>query len=127
MLEGGDFLTIPKQHNFVSVVGSIYSPNSFHYEPNRTVEYYLKKSGGGTKDADMKSVYVLKANGEVLSKAQHGGMLSWSSFESQVLMPGDTIVVPVDFERVPYLGLIKDISDIVFKIATTAGVAIAVL
>jgi hypothetical protein len=42
-------------------------------------------------------------------------------------MPGDTVVVPEDLERVPYLRLIQNISDIVFKIATTAGVAIAVM
>jgi hypothetical protein len=42
-------------------------------------------------------------------------------------MPGDTIVVPENLERLPYLRLVRDVSDIVFKIATTAGVAIAVM
>ena len=42
-------------------------------------------------------------------------------------MPGDTIIMPEDLERVPYLKLISQISDIMFKIATTAGVAIAVM
>jgi len=127
VLEDADTLMVPKQPNFVSVIGSVYVPNSFHYEPNRSVDYYLKKSGGSTKDADMKGMYLLKANGEVLSKAQSGGLLAWSSFESQVLMPGDAIVVPMNFERGAYFGLIKDISDIIFKIATTAGIAIAAL
>lgn len=42
------------------------------------------------------------------------------------MMPGDTIVVPEDLERVPYLKLIHDISDIFFKVATTAGIAFAI-
>lgn len=124
-LEGDDTLYVPQQYNFVSVVGSVYSPNSVHYEPNRTVDYYLKKSGGPTKDADDDSIYIMRANGETFSKRQTSSF-AFSSFGSQVLMPGDTIVVPVNFDRVPYLRLVKDMSDIVFKIATTAGVALAI-
>jgi len=40
-------------------------------------------------------------------------------------MPGDTLVVPENLERVPYLKLISELADIAFKIATTAGVAVA--
>lgn len=127
VLEGDDTLVVPKQLNFVSIVGSVYSPSSFHYEPNQTVDYYLKKSGGPTKEADEDYLYILKANGEIVSKAQQNTMFSFSRFSSLTLMPGDTIVVPINFEQVPYLRLVKDISDIVFKIATTAGVAVAVL
>jgi polysaccharide biosynthesis/export protein len=125
VLTEGDVLHIPSQPNFVATVGSLYSPSAYLYEPNQTVAYYLKKSGGPTKNADKKHIYVLKANGEVISKEQ-GGKL-FASFESQRLMPGDTIVVPENLERVPYLRLLKDVTEIVFKIATTAGIAIAVL
>ena len=55
---------------------------------------------------------------------QHKGF--FSDFGKTVLMPGDTIVVPENLERIPYMRLAKDIADIVFKIATTAGVAFAV-
>jgi polysaccharide biosynthesis/export protein len=125
VLEEGDVLHVPKQPNFVATVGSLYSPSAYLYEPNRTVAHYLKKSGGPTKTADKKHIYVLKANGEVISKEQGGSL--FASFESQKLMPGDTIVVPENLERVPYLRLVKDVTDIVFKIATTAGIALAVL
>ncbi len=124
-VEDGDALHIPAKPNFVSAIGSVYSPNSYHYEPNRTVDFYLNRCGGPTKNADEDYIYILKANGEVMSKAQ-GGML-FSRFSSYRLMPGDTLVVPEDFERVPYLRIVKDVADIVFKIATTAGVAIAAL
>ncbi len=123
-LTDGDVIVIPKRPEFVSVVGSVYTPTAFLYEPGKTVGDYIKQAGGITKNADKDHIYVLKANGEVYSKKQAGILNNFYSYKP---MPGDTIVVPEDFERIPYLRLIKDISDIVFKIATTAGVAIAAL
>ncbi len=123
-VKDGDALHIPPKPSFVSVVGSVYSPGSFLYEPNKTLNYYLEKSGGASKTADTKYMYLLKANGEILSMTQHNGF--FSKFGKTVLMPGDTVVVPENLERVPYLRLVKDIADIAFKIATTAGVAFAI-
>jgi len=120
-VENGDSLHIPKKPNFVSVVGSVYSPSSYLYTEDATVESYLKKSGGITERGDEAHIYVLKANGEVVSAP---GINSWfSDIYDHKLRPGDTVVVPEDLERIPYLRMIKDVTDIVFKIATTAGVA----
>jgi len=120
----GDTIDIPQKPSFVSVVGSVYSPGSFLYEPNQELKFYLAKSGGMSKTADEDYMYVLKANGEIISMSQNDGF--FSKFTNTVLMPGDTIVVPENLERVGYLKLISDISDIIFKIATTAGVAVAI-
>jgi len=122
-LKDKDSIDIPSKPSFVSVVGSVYSPGSFLYEPNQSLKFYLSKSGGIAKTADEDYMYVLKANGEIFSMSQNNGF--FSKFTNMVLMPGDTIVVPEDLERIGYLKLISDISDIVFKIATTAGVAVA--
>ena len=122
-LEPGDTLFIPKRPNFIAVVGSVFSPSAYLYEPNMTLDYYLSKSGGPTKSADDDYIYLLKANGEVISKDQMSGM--FSRFGKVELMPGDTIVVPENLERIPYLRMVKDITDIIFKIAVTAGVALA--
>ena len=123
-LHEGDSLYIPQRPNFVSVVGSVYSPNSFMVEAKMTLDDYLRKAGGPTKTADKDSVYVIKANGEILASAQTKGM--FNKFDDTVLMPGDTIVVPEDLDRVPTFKVIKDVADIVFKIATTAGIAFAI-
>jgi len=123
-IKNGDTLHIPPQPSFVSVVGSVYSPGSFLYEPNKTLSDYLANSGGISKTGDKKYMYLLKANGEILSMTRHSSF--FSKFGNTVLMPGDTIVVPENLERVPYMRLVKDISDIAFKIATTAGVAFAI-
>jgi len=102
------------------VVGSVYSPSAYLWEEGRPLEYYLEKSGGPTRSADDKRMYVIKANGEVFSKVQISG------FKNIQLRAGDTIVVPEDLERLPVLRLVKDLTDIVFKIAVTVGVLIAV-
>lgn len=123
-LQKGDSLHIPQRPNFVSVVGSVYSPNSFMFKTDMTLAEYLEKAGGPTKTADDDSIYVIKANGEILASAQNKGM--FNDFKDTRLMPGDTIVVPEDLERVPAFKVIQDVSDIIFKIATTAGIAFAI-
>jgi len=123
VLENGDRLNIPKQVEFVSVVGAVYNPNSFLYQPDFVVKDYLGRAGGPAKNADDNYIYVLKANGEVASNAQHG--IFFNDFEELGLMPGDTIVVPEKLDRIPILMLSRDVADILFKIATTAGVALA--
>jgi len=124
-LEDGDVLEVPAKPSFVSVVGSVYTPSSFLYQPEARLSDYLSKSGGPMQSADTRHMYVLKANGEVLSLAQAG--MSSQRFKSLRLMPGDTIVVPEDLERVPYFRLFRGITDSLFKIATTAGIALAIL
>ena len=122
-LQDGDVLFVPKKPGFVAVVGSVYSPNSFVYETNMDIGDYLQLSGGPTKDADTDHIYVQKANGEVVS-AQQKGM--FSSFYDQELMPGDTVVVLENLDRIPTLRLFKDLTEIVFRIATSAGIAFAI-
>ncbi len=125
VLEDGDELDVPAKPSFVSVVGSVYTPSSFLYRPEDRVDDYLSRSGGPTRNADKRHMYVLKANGEVLSMAQSG--MGSHRFKSLRLMPGDTLVVPEDLERVPYFRFFRGITDSLFKIATTAGIALAIL
>ncbi len=125
VLEDGDSLDIPTAPSFVAVVGSVYSPGSFLHHNGLVVADYLKKSGGPTSSADTDRIYIIKASGEVLSKASTG--VFTKPLGRVTPMPGDTIVVPEDVERVPYLRLVKGVSDVLFKIATTTGLAYAIL
>jgi polysaccharide biosynthesis/export protein len=123
ILGNGDRLHIPKQTEFVSVVGAVYNPNSFLYRPDFAVKEYLGLAGGPAQNADENYIYVLKANGEVVSNSQQS--MFFNRFEDFLLMPSDTIIVPEKLDRIPILMLSRDIADILFKIATTAGVALA--
>ena len=117
-LHEGDHLHIPQRPNFISVVGSVYSQSSFMFDSTKKLKDYLNNAGGPKKTADRDAIYVMKANGEVVTAAK----MSVSQ-----LMPGDTIVVPEDLDRIPTWKVIKDVTDIVFKIATSAGIVFAIL
>jgi protein involved in polysaccharide export with SLBB domain len=128
-------LYIPETPGIVSVVGEVFNPASLLYQKDNTVGYYLNKVGGMTKEADKKQLSVIKADGSVISMAQRNrGLISWDSennrwlfggFMSIKLDPGDTIVVPRKMDRFYWLKTTKDITQILFQIALTAGVVLA--
>lgn len=121
-LEEGDKLHIPENPAQVQVMGSVYNQTSFIYSPGSSVSDYLKKAGGFTRNADDDEMYILKVNGMAISKRNSSGWLG--GFNSKRLDPGDTIVVPEKIEKVVWLREVKDITQILYQIAVTAGVLI---
>jgi len=121
----GDQLEVPSNPKVISVFGQVYNPNSFLYIAGETVETYLGKSGGFTKDAEESDMYVVKADGTVVSRQTSNGFLFFGGFMESELDSGDTLVVPQKLERVAWMRDIKDITTIISQIALTAGVLIA--
>lgn len=122
-LEEGDVLIIPARPAQVQVIGSVYNQTALIYKREASVASYLKKSGGLTKEADEDQIYVLKVDGTAISKREGGGWIS-GGFMSSRLDPGDTVVVPEKVEKVVWLREVKDITQILYQIAVTAGVLI---
>jgi len=89
-VRAGDVLTIPKQPSHVTITGQVYNPNAIAYRPGKSVGWYLQKAGGPNELANKKDVFVVRANGEVLT----GTSGWWSGFVGESIMPGDVIVVP---------------------------------
>ncbi len=88
----GDSIYIPKRPDFVVVTGQVYNSNAMAFEPRKTVDWYLQRAGGATDLADKKAVFVVRANGSVVSGKSEGW---WSrNVWSARIEPGDTIVVP---------------------------------
>lgn len=85
-LEDGDVLHIPTRGGVVQVIGSVNDENSYIYHSDFRVKDYLAKAGGPTREADVKRMFVIRADGSVVGD-RHG-------FERMRLMPGDAIVVP---------------------------------
>jgi protein involved in polysaccharide export with SLBB domain len=136
-LENGDKLVIPQMPGVVHVVGEVFNPTSLLYERNSSVNYYLRRVGGMTKDADKGQLSVIKADGSVISMQQgnRGKLIFWDSTSNQWLFggfmnhrlePGDTIVVPRKIDRFFWLKSTKDITQIIFQIAVAAGVVFAI-
>ncbi|MBI5747019.1 MAG: SLBB domain-containing protein [Nitrospirae bacterium] len=120
LLEDGDTLIIPEKPQQIQVIGAVYNQTAFVYDPDSTVSSYIEKAGGVTRDADNRAIYILKVDGTAISKRAAGGFLS----DWKVLDPGDTIVVPEKIEKIAWLREIKDITQILYQIAVTAGVLI---
>jgi len=134
-LEDGDTVLVPQMPQHVQVIGAAFNPTAFLYEPGRTVSSYLNQAGGLTADANEKSIYVLKVDGTAVSGQTGRGFraLRWDPrsnrwvggrLMSLVLDPGDTIVVPERIEKIVWLREIKDITQILYQVAVTAGVII---
>jgi protein involved in polysaccharide export with SLBB domain len=92
-LEDGDVFIVPPLPATVNVVGAVYDQNSFIFKPNRRVGDYLKLAGGPGRDADKKHMFIIRADGSVISKTTSNGLWG-NTFESARMNPGDTVVVP---------------------------------
>jgi protein involved in polysaccharide export with SLBB domain len=92
-LEDGDTFTVPPTPATVNVVGAVYDQNSFMFIPNRRVGDYLKTAGGPGRDADKKHMFIIRADGSVISKTTASGVWG-NTFESAHMNPGDTVIVP---------------------------------
>lgn len=120
-LMGGDVLEVPPRPSSVNIFGQVYNTTSIIHEQGEPLDYYLEKSGGATKDADMDEAYVIRADGSVSSRQNAPSFLFFDRFMSTELNPGDSIVVPQRLERTAWLRDIKDITTIISQIALTAG------
>jgi polysaccharide export outer membrane protein len=133
-LEEGDSLFIPTRNSVINVTGAVMSRGSFIYSENLDYKDYISMSGGFTRYADESNIYVLKVDGTAMKLSN--SFLHWNmtmsrweagSFgeDSKQLEPGDTIIVPIEVERIAWLREFKDLTQIMYQIAVTAGVAVA--
>ncbi|GFO59402.1 hypothetical protein GMST_17270 [Geomonas silvestris] len=123
-LQGGDTLDIPQSTNSVMIFGEVYNPTTAVETPGQTVQDYLKKAGGPTASAEEMEMYVVRADGTVVSRREVRGFF-FDSFLSMKLDAGDTIVVPQRLEKVAWMREIKDIAYILGQTALAAGVLVA--
>jgi polysaccharide export outer membrane protein len=114
LLRNDDKILIPKQTQEITILGEVESPTSHLYQAGLTRDDYIAKSGGTTQKADRKRIYVVRANGDVIS----GGRSGWFRRTQAVdIRPGDTIVVPLDTERVRGLPLWTAVTTIIYNLA----------
>lgn len=116
-LQDGDKLTVPTIPQAVTVMGEVQYPTSHLHSDGATVDDYLERSGGHTRQADEDRVYVVKADGSVMLPKQS----RWFGGRSQSLQPGDTIIVPIDVDRLNQLELWTNVSQIVYQMALGAA------
>jgi polysaccharide export outer membrane protein len=105
----------------VTVAGEVFYPTSHLYTKGSDRDRYVQLSGGTTGKADTKRIYVIRADGSVES-----GKSWFDGLNADEIRPGDTIVVPLDVDRVRPLTLWSNVSQIIYQLAIAAASANAV-
>ncbi|WP_240652703.1 SLBB domain-containing protein [Rheinheimera riviphila] len=109
LVEEGDELYVPYNQTTVSVVGEVQHASSHRFRSGMSVDDYLQLAGGYRKRADDERVYVIRADGSVFVPNRG----SWFEVSTQTLLPGDTIVVPLDTDYTTRLSLWTKVTSII--------------
>jgi len=118
----GDVLVVPKRPGYVLVNGQVFHPTAVSYQNGRSAKWYLSQAGGLTQIADKKAVFVVRADGSVVSaKGNRDGFFAGDPLNG-TLRPGDTVVVP---EKAPRIGT-RNWSTIFQAAQVASSVALAV-
>lgn len=122
-VEDGDKLYIPARANTVGVFGSVFNGGSYLLKPGNTIEDIVKLAGGSTRGADPSSVFVLRANGSVVSARQSSS--GWLNTTNGVLqlaaLPGDTVFVPEEINKTTFIQEAKDWTQILYQFGLGAA------
>ncbi len=119
-LEDGDCFIVPFKSSTVSVVGAVYNQTSFTFKAGMPIKIYLKLAGNGTRNADNKHMFLLRADGSVVSREQISGV--WSDgFNSIRALPGDMLVVPTQLDKGAFLRGLKDWSQVISQFGLGAA------
>jgi len=86
-IEDGDRFVISRKPSTVLVQGEVFSPNAFLFESGHRVKDYLHIAGGPDRQADKSRIFVIRADGSVISK-------QFGNLDHAPIFAGDTVVVP---------------------------------
>lgn len=114
LLEPEDVIVIPQKSNLVMVSGEVQMPQTLVYTDELGVSDYIAQAGGLTDRADEEKVLIMSQSGAV------------SMDGDAQIRPGDHIMI------LPTAGdkrgaIIRDMVEIIYRIAVSAGVVINVL
>jgi len=89
-LQRGDYVYVPRKPAGIQVLGAVASNGTIVFKKGKNLGYFVKSSGGFSRNADKSQTRLAKANGKVLA----GG----AAFKAKV-DPGDIIIVPQKLGR----------------------------
>lgn len=115
VLEPEDVVVIPSRTNVIRVGGEVMMTQAVLFRPGARASDYISDSGGFTDRSDTGRVIIIRANAEVAI-----GSLSLPVF------PGDEILVPPKVDTKILQNSI-DVTQVIYQIAVSAAVVIAIL
>jgi protein involved in polysaccharide export with SLBB domain len=114
LLKAQDQILVPGRTQAVTVLGEVQYATSHLFEPGLSRDEYLQRSGGLTANADEKRIYVVRANGQV--EIEQGSRWFRRGRVGEIFA-GDSIVVPLDTDRVRPLVLWTGVTTVLYNIA----------
>ena len=114
ILKHRDQILVPRLSQSVTVLGEVQYATSHLYEPSLDRDGYLQRSGGPTVNADDRRIYVVHANGQV--EIEQGSRWFRRTRTSEIRR-GDTIVVPLDTDRVRPLVFWTSATTVMYNVA----------
>lgn len=117
VMRDGDRLLVPKQSQEVTVLGEVQNATSHFFREGIDRNEYIALSGGLTARADKGRIYVVRANGSVVAN-QSGGWFGRGGVE---IRPGDTVVVPLEADRIRPLTLWTSVTQILYNVAVAVA------
>jgi len=108
----GDSLLVPTFTQVVTVLGEAQRNTSYLYQEGMTRDDYIALSGGLTRQADKKRIYVVRASGAVI--ANSGSRWLGRGQKTQI-RPGDTIVVPLDTGKMRPMTFWTNVTQILYQ------------
>jgi polysaccharide export outer membrane protein len=121
VLEDGDSLDVGVTPNTVYVAGQVYVPTSHLYRDDRSALDYLELSGGATVLGRDQDTYIIGPDGEVLAGNSRRGK---RALRNKALLPGSTVVVPLDVDRMNTTEKAQSWTRSLAEIAILAGVVL---
>lgn len=115
VLEADDVIVIPARTNVVRVGGEVMMTQAVMFRPGAKASDYINDSGGYTDRSDKARVIVIRANAEVAV-----------SDTDLPIFPGDEILVPPKVDA-KVLQNAVDVTQVIYQIAVSAAVVIAIL
>jgi len=90
--------------------------------PHKHAGDYLRTAGGPNRNADKKQIFIIRADGSVVSR-QYLDHTLWTDdkFDRQVIYPGDTIVIPEQLNKTTLLRGLTDWSQVFSQFALGAA------
>ncbi|QGP79720.1 SLBB domain-containing protein [Sphingobium sp. CAP-1] len=119
-VENNDRIVVPPRVETVGVFGAVYRPASFLLGDGKTlrIKDYVVQAGGTIRGADKGNIFVVRANGSVLTRSR-------GALDARVIA-GDTIFVPIKTQSTSIWAKIRDISTIAFQFGVSAAALAAI-
>ncbi|MBL8269600.1 SLBB domain-containing protein, partial [Steroidobacter sp.] len=117
VLKDGDRLLVPRVVQEVTVIGEVQSATSHLFRNDLDRDEYIAMSGGLTPRADENHIYVVRADGSVVARSGN----SWFSGGGGNIKSGDTIVAPLDTERMRPLPFWIAVTTIIYNLSIAAA------